>query len=219
MAGTLHGKQISFAVVCLQGSSFFDREVERDALLSYLEKTPTTILVLLGPRSSGKTALLQEVLSSNVLLSGFPPSYLDARSRQLSDANVLVSLLQEKGVTALRRLSDLLRDFAGSRLGRILSALTAQEKVNADSISISGEKVVAAFLQRQSQSMNDVIEVYDEMLKLYKSGKSSSSSWPIICIDEANVLTQWQYGSLEKREALSALLKFFVKVGSSAIFM
>ena len=54
------------------------------------------------------------------------------------------------------------------------------------------------------------------MLKLYKSSKSPSSSWPIICIDEANVLTQWQYGSLEKREALSALLKFFVKVGQSA---
>ena len=67
--------------------------------------------------------------------------------------------------------------------------------------------------------MNDVIEVYDEMLKLYKSRKTPSSSWPIICIDEVNVLTQWQQGSLEKREALSALLKFFVKVGKSAMFI
>ena len=179
---------------------------------SYLQTSPTTILVLLGPRSSGKTALLQEVLSNSVSVSDFPPSYLDARSRQLSEASVLVSLLQENGVTALQRLSEFLRNFADSRIGRVFTALSAQEKVNADTFSISGEKVVAAFLRRQSQSMNDVIEVYDETLKLYKSGKSPSGSWPIICIDEANVLTQWQYGSLEKREALSALLKFFVKV-------
>ena len=127
-----------------------------------------------------------------------------------------MSLLQENGAVALQKLSKLLKNFADSGIGRMFTALSAQEKVNADTFSISGEKVMAALLRRQSQSMNDVIAVYDDMLKLYKSSKSPNSTWPIICIDEANVLTQWQYGSLEKREALSALLKFFVKVGQSA---
>ena len=116
----------------------------------------------------------------------------------------------------MRRMSDLLRKFAGSSIGRVLTALSAQENLKADTFSSRGEKLVAAFLQGQDQSMSDVIEVYDKMLKLYKSGKTCSSSWPIICIDEANVLTQWQHGSLEKREALSALLRFFVKVSKSA---
>lgn len=117
----------------------------------------------------------------------------------------MVSLLQDNGVTALQRLSEFLRNFADSRIGKIFTALSAQEKVNADTLSDSGEKVVAAFLRRQNQSMNDVIAVYNEMLELYKSGKAPSGSWPIICIDEANVLTQWYFGSLKKREALSAL--------------
>ena len=72
--------------------------------------------------------------------------------------------------------------------------------------------MVAAFLSRHSQSINDVIQVYGEMVKLYDSRKTSTSSYPIICMDEANVLMQWQHGSLEKREALRALLRFFVKV-------
>ena len=105
----------------------------------YLQGTPRTILVLLGPRSSGKSALLKEVLGSIASVSGFPPSYLNARARQLSEASVLVSLLQENGGTALRRMSDLLRKFAGSSIGRVLTALSAQEKLDADTFSIRGE--------------------------------------------------------------------------------
>ena len=124
----------------------------------------------------------------------------------------MVSLLQEHGATALKKLSKLLKVFPDSGMGKMIPALAAQEKIGADTFTISGEKVMAAFLRRDNQSMNDVIAVYDDMLKLYKSIKPPKSSWPIICIDEANVLTQWQYGGLKKRETLSTLLRFFVKV-------
>ena len=56
--------------------------------------------------------------------------------------------------------------------------------------------------------MDDVITVYNEMLD---TAKASGSSWPIICIDEANALTKYRKGSQEK-EALNSLLSFFVKV-------
>ncbi len=94
-------------------------------------------------------------------------------------------------------------------LGKLLSSFSAQEKGDAETFTISGEKVVTAILRRHIETMNDVIEVYDEMLKLYKSGKTPSSNWPVICIDKANVLIQWKQGSVEKIEALSALLSFF----------
>ena len=167
---------------------------------------------MLGPRSSGKTALLKAVLSDSVAAGGFPPIYLDGRSRQLTDAGVLVRLLQEEGEKAVQRLLKLGKNSAGGRLGRVFRAVSAGESYAADAFSISGEQVVETFLRGQDQSLNDVIGVYDEMLALYKSDRAASDSWPVICIDEANVLTQWQQGSLEKRESLSALLRFFVMV-------
>ena len=205
-------QQVSLAVVRFQGRSFFGREAECEALQNYLQKPPATILVLLGPRNSGKTAVLQKVLRNSSSESDFPPCYLDLRSRQLTEPSVLVGLAQDYAVTALQRMSGFLRGFADSRVGKVFTALSASEKMTADDFSIPGEMVVAAFLLKQSQSIDSVFEVYDEMLNLYKSGKAPGGSWPVICIDEANVLTEWQHGSLERREALSALLRFFVKV-------
>lgn len=199
----------------------FDRAAERDALETYLARSPTTILVVLGPRSSGKTALLQDVLCNDNAKRAFPASYLDARGAQLTDAAVLINLLQRSGEMALQKLSEFLEGFAESRLGKAFSAWSAQEKFDGDSISVSGDKIVTAFLQKQNQTMNDVIEVYGEIFKLYDSSKapvssssssSTTSNFPIICIDEANVLTEWQKGSLDKKEALGALLRFFIKV-------
>ena len=205
-------QQVSPAVVRLQGPSFFGREAERSALQTYLQRSPTTILVLLGPRSSGRTALLHEVLRNSFSDSHFPPAYLDARSRQLSEASVLISLLLDSAATALQKISGILKKFPDSRMGKAFAALSDLERLEADIFRTTGEKVEAQLLGKQSQSMNDVFEVYDEMLNLYKSGKSPGGGWPIICIDEANVLTEWQYGSLKKREAIRALLRFFVKV-------
>lgn len=79
--------------------------------------------------------------------------------------------------------------------------------------SSSALERVAKHLQGQPQSMDSMIAVYDETLKLYQSVRPPNSSWPIICINEANVLTQWQQGNLKKKETLRFLLRYFVKVG------
>ena len=97
------------SVEYLQAPRFFGREAESNALKTHLQASPTTILVVLGPRSSGKTALLKAVLSDSVAAGGFPPSHLDARSMQLTDAGVLVRGLQEEGGTAAQRLSKVIR--------------------------------------------------------------------------------------------------------------
>ena len=169
--------------------------------------------MILGPRSSGKTALLQKVFRSLPRDEQiYPPSYLNGRAQLLSDARELKKALQAKGISALSQLSERLADFANSRLGKAVAAVTGKEQVAGGNFSISGDKLISAFLSQQDQTINDVIAVYNEMLALYKSVKVSNSSWPIICIDEANVLTEWREGSSGDRIALTALLKFFVKV-------
>ena len=180
---------------------------------AYLQDEPTAILLILGPRSSGKTAFLQHVLSNLPENDqAFPPAYLNGRGQQLSDAGVLKRALQASGTFALSQLSQRLAAFASSPLGKVVAAWTAKEQVAGCNDSISGDRIVSAFLSQQDQTMNDVIEVYNEMLA---TAKASGSSWPIICIDEANVLTEWQEGSQEKKEALRALLRFFVKVSEN----
>ena len=142
----------------------------------------------------------------------FPPSYLDARAQEISNPGVLKTALQASGTFALSQLSQRLAAFASSPLGKVFAAWTAKEQVAGGNVSISGDRIVSAFLSQQDQTMNDVIKVYNTMLASYKSAKVPGSSWPIICIDEANVLTRWQKGSLEDKGALEALLRFFVKV-------
>ena len=44
-------------------SDFFDREKEQTILLIQLKGSPTTVLVIVGPRSRGKSRLLKEVLA------------------------------------------------------------------------------------------------------------------------------------------------------------
>ena len=122
---------------------------------------------------------------------------------------MLKRALQAAGTSALSRLSEGLAAFASSPLGEMVAAWTAKEQVAGGNVSISGDRIVSAFLTQQDQTMNDVIEVYNKMLA---TAKASGSSWPIICIDEANVLTEWQEGSQEEKKALKALLRFFIKV-------
>ena len=196
-----------------QEEGFFDRTSECQVLKRYLESEPSAVLLIVGPRSSGKTALLQKVCSS-LPNDGqaYPPSYLNGRAQQLSDAGELKKALQASGNSALSQLSERLAAFANSPLGKAFAAVTGKEQVAGGNFSISGDKIISAFLRQEDQTINDVIAVYNDMLAVYKSAKVSNSSWPVICIDEANVLTEWHEGSVEDQRALKALLKFFIKV-------
>ena len=46
----------------LSSSDFFDREMEQSLLLTQLKQSPADVLVIVGPSSSGKSRLLEEVL-------------------------------------------------------------------------------------------------------------------------------------------------------------
>ena len=192
-----------------QGATLFGRETECAALVSYLRTAPSTILVLLGPRSNGKTALLQEVLCNSDHFSDFPPSYINGRARQLTEQGVLASRLRDSLAMALQKRAQTMQHSAGSLTGRVLAALGFGEESKR---GLARYSVMAALPQGQMHRIHDVIRVYEKTLQLYQSGKSTSDSWPVICTDEANVLTGFKGGSPEREEVLDALLGFFIKV-------
>ena len=194
----------------MQAFRFFDREAERKQLETYLKRPPATILVLLGPRSSGKTALLQEVLLHGSLSAkGFQPSYLDARAQQVTDPGVMVSLLQEQGRTILDVLRRTFKNLPENIFGGFIAAMSSSNI--GDLIQISDAKLIEAIKGKEHHTINDVIKGYDCIFEAYKSEKRAGNNWPIICIDEANVLREWKFGTRDRQEALGALLRFFVK--------
>lgn len=63
--------------------------------------------------------------------------------------------------------------------------------------------------------MQDVLEIYLKMLKKY-STQRLKGSYPVICLDEANILTAWQ-SDAKRQEDLGSLMRFLVKVFNSSV--
>ncbi len=77
----------------------FHREVEQANLLDLLKKTPDSMLLVLGPCSSGKTRLLQEVLLSGKLDT--PVSWVSGRDEKLENASIMAQALTRKLMPSL----------------------------------------------------------------------------------------------------------------------
>ena len=151
MQATRHRQRVKEQPWPLQEEGFFGRESECKVLTRYLGSEPSAILLVVGPRSSGKTALLQKVCSS--LLKDeqtYPPLYLNGRAQQLSDAGVLQKALQARGSSALSQLSEQSAAFANSPLGKASAAVTGEEQVAGGNFSISSDKIISAFQRQDS---------------------------------------------------------------------
>lgn len=77
----------------LEGTPFFNRKIEQALLLTQLNGTPHTILLVLGPRSTGTSRLLKHVLLSGRLDN--PVSWFSGREHRLSDASVMTQRLTD----------------------------------------------------------------------------------------------------------------------------
>ena len=85
-----------------------------------------------------------------------------------------------------------------------------------DGVNFNLEPVVKMVFEQEGKqsSLTRVIAGYTSMLRQFSRLKESSRSkmpWPIFCIDEANVLTEWG-GSEGQQRDLRSLLRFFVRV-------
>ena len=100
-AGQGMGKQNSLSCIPLTSgllqdptsSDFFDRDVEQSLLLAQLKESPRNVLVIVGPRCSGKSRLLEEVLlkKHKAMLT-----FVDGRAQKLTDAAIMTSALRKQ---------------------------------------------------------------------------------------------------------------------------
>ena len=194
---------------------FFGRKVEQSLLLAQLQQSPTSILVLVGPYNSGKTRLLKEVLVERKKHKGLV-TFVNGRSQKLTDAGIMAALLKEQGARQLCELKQTLKTTGrmadAAAAPGILDRIKFVFGVDAEPLAMP-RSVQKTFQEDAPCSLHDVIKAYGSLLRLSSSTTIlGTSSLPVVCIDEANVLMGWYKGGAAMEDDLDALLRFFVKV-------
>jgi len=91
-----------------------------------------------------------------------------------------------------------------SELLRLLVPSSARLAGSAAGIEVSLDYLKRELLQEPTP-LNTIIEAYSKMAKEAKQKRAPGDPWPVIIVDEANALQEW-----EDAKSLKALLKFFV---------
>ncbi|KAH7619102.1 hypothetical protein NADE_005949 [Nannochloris sp. 'desiccata'] len=147
--------------------TFFNRKEEYDMIMSHLDRKPTVPLLLLGPKNSGKSKLLETILeqeSSRML-------YLDLGMQDVSSPALMAKQLRNQA--------------------RKLAAMLCMQFTN--SIAAPAEDILTAFMADffpEPTNLPAVINSYKVILDIMPPGQKK----PIIVIDEANALTLWKKG-------------------------
>ena len=100
--------------------------------------------------------------------------------------------------------------YSSGLLGRIASVLVPG--VKAEPLAQLPRSLKAFFKGDTPSSLNDVTQAYGDLLRLSSTGPLSTRPLPVICIDEAHVLMEWDMGSAALEADLNALLRVLVEV-------
>ena len=201
----------------LSSSDFFDREREQSLLLAKLKRDPEGVLVMVGPRSSGKSRLLEEVLQGRKKHKALL-AFVDGRAQKLTDGGIMAAVLKEQGAKQLPEVRRMLEQM-GKTAGKVAEAVVRSGVLKMNKPTGDLEQLLLLqsaaskiFEEEAPSSLNDVIKAYDSLLRLKSTRISNTSPLPVICIDEANVLMAWYKGGAAMEGDLDALLRFLVKV-------
>ena len=133
-------------------------------------------------------------------------TFVSGRYEKMTDAGEAAAVLRRQG--ARQRLSELKQMIKTSGTPGILSRIKSFLGVEVESPALLPSSVLKALGGKTPCSIPEVIEAYDSLLTLNSStGTLKSRSLPVICIDEANVLMEW-----DEHDDLDALLQVFAKV-------
>jgi Cdc6-like AAA superfamily ATPase len=173
--------------------------------------------------NTGKTSLLQHVIdersksNSGQSKPNISVSYINCRAINASSPSGMARALTQ---TTMRTFVDDLGDnFVNMGLFKtvlpLLSAFTDEQQTPIGKLKLSGKDLSDALanLQRADLTLTGVIEAYTRMLRQCEEQRKEGTpsppvpSPPVIVIDEANVLMNWDASS---KGDLETLIRFFV---------
>jgi hypothetical protein len=169
---------------------FFDRELEREQLLEYLGSRPGGVLLVLGPRNSGKTRLLKEVLLG-VPGGRLPPIHIDARDWPItSSADLILGL---HGAADAWLAEEPVKSVLGEMwkgLVELLKTSLAMFKMTAK-LPLLNVEVDASNPMKSVEARADEVKIAS-VLGVYKSAiqaarRQRPAEYPVIWIDEVSL--------------------------------
>ena len=197
-------------------SSIFDRLHEREQLDALLGQSPASIRVVLGPRSCGKSTFLRDYVLQQKL--GNSICYIDCRMFDITTPDRFAEVLVQQGLPAL------IENIGWKQWEEVKKPVLAVAelfsfKLPGDSGSEVTVKLADLFKQivlgkqTSKSDLQMVIQAYESLLKDWEEacndGRCSGLKWPVLIIDEANVLQAW---SETHERDLGTLLRFFVGI-------
>jgi len=125
----------------------FDREAELDQLRSLQRQRPASVTVVLGPRSCGKTAVLQELFAKQA-----DAVYIDCRGLSRgSPASLIKALLKELAAKAPVNATERAIAAFGQVAATVISNMKIDQKADGMSFTISeiAKRVLTSEPQQQ----------------------------------------------------------------------
>jgi len=211
--------------------ALYNRVREKRVLELRLAKKPTTLLVLLGPPSCGKTGApshlvwhvslcflshsLASALLTELLRECTPeprPFYVDCRARDYMSPgafteNVLECIRNDWPVEFVAFL-----ELFGIKVPDAAEVLRVPVKFSVASPRNWGGPPTAgvefsAGGAAAASSLQEFFDAFQVLALKAKEARKAGDPWPVIIIDEANALMDW-----EDKKSLKSLLAFFVRV-------
>ena len=203
--------------------TFYDRDKELQRLENLCKTPPAFIGVILGPRSAGKTKLLQEYISTSGLTGS--GCYINARVVDISSPSGLARALLRY---ALPKLAKQLLPYAEG-LHRVADALSREVSELQESLRLVdgsefwvSDKACAPFMKVLTEDPGDIRPLSDlaKVLELYTAvldawyqakaaGKLQEARPPVLALDDANALMTWGEQDKANRQTL---LRFFLAI-------
>ncbi|KAG7666833.1 hypothetical protein KSW81_000601 [Nannochloris sp. 'desiccata'] len=170
-------------------NNFFNRKEEYDMIIEHLNGTPKVSLLLLGPKNSGKSALLKSIIEKeksrviylNCGRKDVPtPEFMAMELRNL--ARNFPSQLDMKFIKLLASQLD--------PLSKLYTMFYPDQKKQITTAATSTEAVFKAVFEEffpddKATDLKAVIDTYDFLLQNIPPGQKK----PAIVIDEVNALT------------------------------
>ena len=171
---------------------FFGRKIEQSLLLAQLRRSPTSMLVLVGPFNSGKTRLLREVLTEKKMHKGLV-TFVDGRYGVMTRAGEMAAVLRRQGA---RQLSELKRKVKTSGKPGIHKMLKSCFGVKVESLALLPSSVLRTLKGNTPCSITEVIKAYDSLLTL-SSSTSMQYQTPAPCLSSVlmRLMSSWSGAS------------------------